>query len=218
MKKKRIYLADDHAILREGLKHILESSQKCEIVGESGDGQTAFEEISRLLPDAVILDISMPGLTGIEAARKIRRYYPEIKIIILSRHDSEEYIQELIKIGINGYVLKDEAGSDLLKAVESLDKNEVYLSPRITSRIMSAGFHKNPSDDIQENLFVQLTSREREILQLVAEGKSNEETAKILWISPATVKVHRQNLMKKLGVHKATDLVKYAVRMGLIEP
>jgi DNA-binding NarL/FixJ family response regulator len=215
--KKKVYIADDHAILREGLRHILQSGQKCEVVGESGDGQTALDEIGRLKPDVIILDISMPGLTGVEVARKVKKYYPDIKIIILSRHDSEEYIQELVRIGINGYVLKDEAGSDLLKAVESLDKNEIYLSPRITSKIMYAGLHK-PAADESENLFTQLTGREREILQLIAEGKSGEETAKILCISSSTVKVHRQNLMKKLGAHKAADLVKYAVRMGLIEP
>ena len=216
MSELTIYLADDHAILREGLRYILESGAGCRVVGESGDGRTAYEEIEKLSPDLAILDISMPGLTGVEIARNLRKYRPEIKIIILSRHDSEEYIGELVRIGINGFVLKDEAGSDLLRAVEAVKKGEVYLSPRITGRLMGIGTGEKEGEDT--GLFTLLTNREREVLKLIAEGKSNEEAARILWISPRTVKVHRQNVMKKLDVHKVADLVKYAVRAGLIEP
>ena len=214
-----VFLADDHAILREGLRYILESSGHCTVVGEAGDGRTANEKIEELKPDLAILDISMPGLSGVEVARNLRRYLPEIKIIILSRHDSEEYIGELVRIGIHGFVLKDEAGSDLLRAVEAVKKGEVYLSPRITGRLMNFSGNTEKKEPGEETgLFTLLTNREREVLKLIAEGKSNEEAAKILWISPRTVKVHRQNVMKKLGIHKVADLVKYAVRAGLVEP
>lgn len=218
MKKFRIYLADDHAILREGLKYILINNTPCEVVGEAGDGQTAMEEIEVLKPDIVILDISMPNLTGIEVTRRLRKYHPEMKVVILSRHDNEEYVEQLLKYGIHGFVLKDEAGNDLVRAVEAVIKDEVYLSPRITRNLMSD--IKNPGERKSESSgqFTLLTNREREILKLIAEGKSNEEVARLLWISPRTVKVHRANLMKKLDVHRVADLVKYALKAGLIEP
>ena len=221
MEKIKLYLADDHAILREGLRHILEGPGNAEIIGESGDGQTALEEIESLKPDMVILDISMPSMTGVEITRRLRRYYPEIKIIILSRHDNLEYVEQLLKHGINGFVLKDDAGKDLLRAMEAIQKDETYLSPRITKQLMS-GYKetgkKAPVNEEAASHFTKLTNREREILKLVAEGNSNEQIAKMLWLSPRTVKIHRQNVMRKLDAHKVTDLVKYAIKAGLIEP
>lgn len=220
--KIKVYLADDHAILREGLKLILTSQTNCEIVGESGDGKDALEEIEQLKPELVILDISMPSMTGIEIARKLRRYYVDMKIIILSRHDNEEYVKQLLKYGIHGYVLKDDAGNDLIRAVEAVFKGEIYLSPRITNRLVmdfqcinKQSQKKNHEETI--NSFSVLTNREREIVKLIAEGKSNEEVASSLWISPRTVKVHRANIMKKLNMHKVTDIVKYAIKAGIVE-
>ncbi len=212
----RVFLADDHAILREGLRHILIKTGYCEVVGEAGDGQQALEQIEQLKPDMVILDISMPAMTGIEIARRLRRYHPDIKIIILSRHDNEEYVTQLLKFGIHGYVLKDDAGNDLIRAIEAINKNETYLSPRITKQLMtgmSGGGKKSEST----GQFTKLTNREREVLKLIAEGNSNSEIAKTLWISPQTVKIHRQNMMKKLDIHKVADLVKYAIKSGIIE-
>jgi len=219
MKKWRLYLVDDHAILREGLKHILVSGiEDGEVIGESGDGGKAYEEIDRLLPDMVILDISLPTMSGIEIARKLRKYHPDMKIIILSRHDNEEYVKELLKYGVNGFVLKDDAGEDLLRAVGAVRKNETYLSPRITGQLISnPGLQENPTKKQESGQFTILTNREREILKRIAEGKSNEETGKALRLSPKTVKVHRQNIMKKLNIHKVTDLVKYAIKSGLVE-
>ncbi|MCE9499396.1 MAG: response regulator transcription factor [Leptospira sp.] len=215
MKKFRLYLVDDHVILREGLKHILVSGiEDGEVIGESGDGGKAYEEIDRLKPDMVLLDISLPTMSGIEVARKLRKYHPDMKIIILSRHDNEEYVKELLKYGINGFVLKDDAGEDLLRAVGAVRKNETYLSPRITGHLISnLGLQKKQ----ESGQFTILTNREREILKRIAEGKSNEEIGKALWLSPKTVKVHRQNIMKKLNIHKVTDLVKYAIKSGLVE-
>lgn len=215
----KVFLADDHGILREGLKHILNQTGYCEVVGEAANGKEALEKIDEIKPDIVILDISMPELTGIEAARKIRKYHPEMKVIILSRHDNEEYLEQLLKYGIHGYVLKDDAGHDLIRAMEAVLKGETYLSPRITTRIMkdlsAPGREKR---DPGTSRFQSLTNREREILKLIAEGKSNEDIGQDLRISPRTVKVHRSNLMRKLDVHKVADLVKYAVKTGLIEP
>lgn len=216
MKKLRVFLADDHAILREGLRHILNSQPDLEVIGEAGDGQSAYEKIEELKPDIVVMDISMPQMTGIEAARKLRRYDPEIKIIMLTRHDNEEYVDQLLKYGIHGYVLKDDAGDDLLRAIEAIKKNETYLSPRITKRIMDDYGRPARLKD-GSGPFALLTNREREILKLIAEGKSNEEVARSLWISPRTAKVHRANIMKKLDVHKVADLVKYAIKTGLVE-
>lgn len=213
-KKLTFYLVDDHAILREGLKHILSSQPENVVIGEAGDGGIAFEEIDRVKPDVVVLDISLPVVSGIEITRKVRKYHPDIFIIILSRHDNEEYISQLLKYGIHGFVLKDDAGEDLLRAVEAIRKGEKYLSPRIARQLMEGlgNREKNPEDQ-----FSLLTNREREVLKLIAEGNSNEKIAQILWISPRTVKVHRQNIMAKLKVNKVTDLVKYAIKSGIIE-
>lgn len=218
-KPVRIFLADDHTILREGLKHILTTLPDCEVVGEAGDGQQALEAIEQLKPDIAVMDISMPVTTGIEVTRKLRRYHPDIKIIVLSRHDNEEYVYQLLKYGIHGYIVKEEAGDDLLRAVEAVLKGETYLSPRIAKKVMSdfrAGSRKENDAPIAQQFSV-LTNREREILKLIAEGMSNEEIAKALWISPRTAKVHRANIMKKLDVHKVADLVKYAIKAGLVE-
>lgn len=223
-KKVRTFLVDDHVILREGLKLILNSVSYIEIVGEESDGAKAFAEIEKIKPDLLILDISIPTLSGIEVTRKVRKYQPQIKIIILSRHDNEEYIKQLIKYGIHGYVLKDDAGNDLLKAIESVLQDHTYLSPRITKHLLNefslkldkSSKKQKESSEIPDTFSV-LSNREREILKLIAEGKSNTEIAESLWISPRTAKVHRANIMKKLNIHKVTDLVKYAIKCGIVE-
>jgi DNA-binding NarL/FixJ family response regulator len=213
-KKIKIYLADDHRILREGLKMILKTQTSFEIIGESGEGVKALEEIENLKPDLAILDISMPGMTGIEISRNILKEDRRIKVIILSRHDNEEYVKQALKYGIHGYVLKDDAGEDLLQAVESVFNGKTYLSPRISNRLVD--MNHLPQRENEESLII-LTNREREIVKLVAEGNSNEQIAKALHISPSTAKVHRANTMKKLGLHKAADIVKYAIKEGILE-
>jgi len=213
MKEIRLYLADDHAIVREGLRFILSSQPGYTVVGEAGDGPVALQQIEEIKPDIAILDISLPGMTGIEIARQIRRYHPDIRVIMLSRHDNEEYLRELLKYKIHGYVLKDEAGSDLIRAIDAVMRGETYLSPRMVSMLVR---EKEAGTD-DTGLFSLLSNREREILKLLAEGKTNEEIGVLLRISPHTAKVHRQNIMKKLNLHKTVDLVRYAVRTGLIE-
>lgn len=213
MKDLRVYLVDDHTILREGLRLILSQASGVEIVGEQGDGRAAMEEIDQLKPDLVVLDISLPSLSGVEIARQIRKYHPAMKILVLSRHDNQEYVEQLLKYGVQGYILKEEAGSDLLKALDVIRKGENYLSPRITKHLVSGMERKKSANDP----FEILTNREREVLKLVAEGKSNEKIAQALWISAKTVKVHRANIMRKLDIHKVADLVKYAIKAGIIE-
>jgi DNA-binding NarL/FixJ family response regulator len=213
MKDLRVYLVDDHTILREGLRLILSQASGVEIVGEQGDGRIAMEEIDQLKPDLVVLDISLPSLSGVEIARQIRKYHPSMKILVLSRHDNQEYVEQLLKYGVQGYILKEEAGSDLLKALDVIRKGENYLSPRITKHLVTGMERKKSANDP----FEILTNREREVLKLVAEGKSNEKIAQALWISAKTVKVHRANIMRKLDIHKVADLVKYAIKAGIIE-
>jgi DNA-binding NarL/FixJ family response regulator len=219
MKKVRIFLADDHAILREGLRYILTSVQDYEIAGESGDGREACEMIERLKPDIAILDISMPSLTGVEVARRILKYRPEVRIIMLSRHDNEEYVRELLDYGVHGYVLKDNAADDLLRAISEVLKGNIYLSPRIISSIVPGRAHAagGPVTPDAEGPGALLSHREREILKLIAEGKSGSQIASGLFLSENTVKVHRSNIMKKLGIHKTVDLVKYAIKIGLVD-
>lgn len=219
MKKIRIFLADDHAILRDGLKYILCENDTCEIIGEAGDGREAVDKIYKLKPDIAILDISMPVLTGLEAARLIRKYDRDIKIIILTRHDNEEYVRQAIRYGVNGFILKDNAGDDLLKAVKDVMNGNLYLSPRLLTSLVQTGLILPPKSEGNRIIIEKksLTNREKEVLKLVAEGKSSNEIASILRISPKTVKVHRLKIMNKLDIHNITDLVKYAIKSELID-
>jgi len=215
MNKIRIYIADDHAILRDGLKLILSQNEKFEVIGEADNGKTALEEIEKLKPDIALLDISMPVMTGLEAARQIRKYNPQIKIVMLSRHDNDAYVQQALQNDINGFILKDYAGSELLKGIMEVMSGNVFLSPRLikslTCRLLPV---KDQNTDYEKDI---LSDREKQVLKLICEGKQNEETAAILRISYKTVQVHRQNIMKKLGLHNITDLLKYGIKNGLIE-
>ncbi len=215
----RLFLADDHTILREGLKLIIEDVPHYTVVGEAGDGKEALDMIEKLNPHIAILDISMPTMSGIDVARYMKKYVPESKIIILSRHDNEEYVKELLKTGVNGYVLKDDAGDDLLRAIDAVLKDNVYLSPGVAAKVVSdyVSMEQGGSEEGSGSQFELLTGREREVLKLIAEGKSGMDIAECLRISPRTVKVHRANVMKKLGVHKSSELVIYAVRNNMIE-
>ena len=220
MKKISIFLADDHVILREGLKHILSEDPDIEITGEAGDGREALEKIDKLKPDIAILDISMPTLSGIEAARVIRKFNKNIRLIILTRHDNEEYVNEALKNGVNGFILKDSAGDDLLKAVRDVMNGNIYLSPKIITNIVKSGLAEQGNRNkinLQSEEKELLTNREKEVLKLVAEGKSSNDIASLLNISPKTVKVHRLNMMNKLDIRNVTALVKYAIKSGLID-
>jgi len=219
MKKIKIYIVDDHAIVRDGLKYILAAEEKFEVAGDCGDGRIAQNEVDKLKPDVVILDISMPDITGLETARQIRRYNKTVKIIILSRHNNGEYVRESLKIPVNGYILKDNAGDDLIRAVKNVMKGNIYLSPEIITSfvnqvIIAFPDSNNNGKGITSDI---LSNREKEVVKLVAEGKSGSEIASMLRISLKTVKVHRLNIMNKLNIHNTAEIVKYAVRNGLVE-
>lgn len=219
MKKTTIFLADDHAILRDGLKYILSAVPEFEIAGESGDGKDALMMIERLKPDIVVLDISLPTMSGVDVARQLGKYVPETKVIVLSRHDNEEYVQQLLALGVSGYILKDGAGDDLILAIHEVMQGNIYLSPRITKKVIAdLMVSRVPGMGRQQGASLpQLSNREKEVLKLIAEGKAGDEIASILRIAANTVKVHRMKIMQKLDVHNTVELVKYAIKNGLIE-
>ncbi len=218
MNKIRIYIADDHALLRDGLKLIISQNDDFEVVGEADNGKTAHDEIKILKPDLAILDISMPVLTGLEAARLLKKDNPEIKIILLSRHDNDLYIEQALKININGYILKDYAGVELIRGIREVLAGNLFLSPRLvkdgSGRLIQFKNKLMRYNKIEKEL---LTSREKQVLKLICEGKTNIETAEFLNISFKTVQVHRQNIMRKLDLHNIASLMMYAVKTGLVE-
>ena len=219
-KRIKIFLADDHSMLRDGLKMILENEEEFNIVGEAGDGREAYEMIEKLKPDVAILDISMPSMSGIELSRHLKKFLPDMKILILSRHDKDEYIKQVLQYGVEGYILKDDASDELIKAVKEVLKGNLYLSPRLASGIIREviTMQSESEEDVAEaSPFEVLTPREREVLKLVAEGSNSREIAEMLRISLQTVKTHRVNIMRKLDIHKVNDLVAYAIKNGFIE-
>ncbi|HEV3419438.1 MAG TPA: response regulator transcription factor [Candidatus Acidoferrum sp.] len=207
----RIVLADDHVLVRQGLKSLLER-EHFQIMAEASDGQDAVRLIEANDPDIAILDISMPTLNGIDAARGLSRSAPKTKVILLTQHEEEQYIHEALEAGVKGYVLKNQVANDLIQAIRQVCRGEFYLSPGISRAVMEAYRNKSerPADP--------LTARERQVLQLIAEGKSTKDTASVLGISVKTAESHRMRLMQKLNIHETASLVRYAVRRGLIQP
>jgi DNA-binding NarL/FixJ family response regulator len=204
-------LADDHVLVRQGLKSLLEREQ-FQVVAEASDGQEAVRASESLHPDIVVIDISMPLLNGIEAVRELGRSCPKTKAILLTQHEEDQYIREALEAGAKGYVLKNQAASDLVHAIQQVSRGQFYLSPGISRAVVEAYRTKadSPADP--------LTGRERQVLQLIAEGKSTKDAASLLGISVKTAESHRMNLMQKLDIHETASLVRYAVRRGLIQP
>jgi DNA-binding NarL/FixJ family response regulator len=205
-------LADDHALLRQGVKKIIEDAGDMTVVGEAGDGLQLLDLLKKETTDLVILDISMPNLRGIEAASEIKQSYPGVEVLILSMHKRKEYLYHSLSAGAKGYLLKDDTDTELLSAIETIRQGGVYLSSLLSEELTSdlASICNGAVTIPQENL----TTREKQILKLVAEGKTSEEIASLLFISCRTVQNHRSNLMKKLNLNRATDLVRYAIRRG----
>jgi DNA-binding NarL/FixJ family response regulator len=207
----RILLADDHAIVRDGLKSVL-VSEGFEIAAEAADGREAVDLTRKLRPDAVVLDVSMPSLNGIDAAREIQTACPQIKTILLTMHKQTQFILEALRAGVKGYVLKAQASGDLIHAIRAALQGDTYLSPGISDSVVQAALgHEKAARD-------PLTQREREVLQLIAEGKTNKEISGMLAMSVKTVESHRRNLMLKLDIHETASLVRHAIRIGLIQP
>jgi len=214
MPKQTILVADDHSILRECLCALLSNAPDLEVIGEAGDGQDTIEKVRQLQPQLVVMDLSMPIINGTEAIRVIKQRHPEIKIIALTVHKSEEYVRATLDAGADGYVLKDDSSSDLLAAIRNVGKGRVHLSPGICDKVIN-GYLDRPVKDRSMTSWDQLTLREREVLKLIAEGNRNRGIAECLSVSVKTVEKHRANLMKKLDLHGVSALTKYAINYGL---
>ncbi len=215
MRKLRILLADDHTLVRHGLRKILEERPDWEVVAEVGNGHDAVEQAIELRPDVAILDIGMPVLNGVEAARQIVRKQPDVRVLILSMYSQEQFVTQALRAGARGYLLKDSVGTDLSRAVSSVVEGKSFFSPAV-AKVMLDDYVRRLADQGVTDRYETLTEREREVFQLIAEGRSNKEIAAVLKISPGTVDTHRGRIMEKLDVHSAVEMVLYAVRRGII--
>jgi len=209
--KIRILLADDHAVVRQGFKMILAAQPDMEIVGEAGNGREALDLAGQLQPDVVVMDVAMPELNGIEATRRLGDLSPRTRVLALSMHKDSVYVREILRAGARGYLLKDAISSDLLAAVRAVARGEGYLSPGVSDAVLN-DYRRHVTDPIDL-----LTSREREVLQMIAEGKTNKEIATLLNLSVYTVDAHRGRIMEKLNLHSGNELVRFAVRYGLVD-
>lgn len=215
MAKLRLFLGDDHTLVRHGLRKILEERPDWEVVGEADDGRSAVRKVAALLPDVAVLDIGMPLLNGIDATRQIVRKSSGVKVLILSMHSDEAYVTRALNAGATGYLLKDSAGKDLIRAIAAVAEGQSFFSPAV-SRMMLDDYVRRAAGSDAADRYETLSNREREIFQLVAEGRSNKEVAELLSISAATVETHRARVLQKLNVHNTAELVLYAVRRGVI--
>lgn len=211
-----IVLADDHPVVRQGLRAVLEAEPSFSILGEADDGLQAVDLVARLKPGVLVVDLMMPGLTGLEVTRRVRKDSPETQVVVLSMHASEPYVLEALRNGAAAYVLKSSQSTHLVHAVREAAAGRRYLSPTLSERALAAYADRAAADTSPTDAYDMLTSREREVLQLAAEGRTHREIAQRLRISPRTAEVHRGNLMRKLDLHNQTELVRYAIRRGLI--
>ena len=210
----RVLIADDHAILRDGIRSVLEHQEDMAVVGEAANGVEALRLAGELLPDIVLMDIAMPLMDGLEATRHIKEELPTVKVLILTQHDSREYITPLLKAGAAGYVLKRSGSREVVGAIREVSQYGAFLQPEVARQVLQD--YRRPTPDPRAS-GVGLTEREREITRLVVKGQSNKEIARLLAISPKTVSVHRTNIMSKLGVQNSADLVRYVIQNKLVE-
>ncbi len=215
MEKIRILLVDDHTILRSGIRSLLEGEPGLSVIGEAEDGRKAVTMACKLKPDVVIMDIAMPLLNGLEATRQIKMQCPDVKVLVLSMHDNEEYIRQALEAGAMGYILKDAGTQELISAIRSVYRGEAVLSPAVTRLVIEDYLRWGGTRPQEES--DSLSPREREVLQLIAEGYTNKQIAEILSISIKTVQAHRNNLMQKLDLHDRGELIKYAIQKKIIE-
>jgi len=211
----RIVLVDDHEVVRKGLRHVLELADSFEVVGEAGDGAEALDLVGRLKPAVVVMDVSMPGLNGIESTRRILALHPGCKVVALSMHSERQSVLGMLEAGASAYVLKDGAIRELDEAIRAVASGQSYLSPKVAGRVVRE-YRERPEGEARATC--PLTLREREVLQLIAEGCSNKDAAAKLHLSPKTVETHRRSIMEKLDLHNVAQLTRYAIREGIISP
>src|SRR6266540_6621853 len=216
MPKVRILVADDHALIRLGIVGLLNAQPDMEVVGEAGSGEGALQETMTVSPDIVLMDIGMPGLNGLEATREIRKRFPDVRVLILTVHDREDYLFQALRAGAAGYILKGADVQDLLLAIRTVQRGEVYLYPSLTKKLLGDFLRRAEAGDDRAS-FDNLSEREREVLRLIAQGKTSPEIARLLFLSPHTVQTHRDHIMEKLNLHRKAELIKYAIEKGLID-
>jgi DNA-binding NarL/FixJ family response regulator len=214
--KIRVLIADDHALFREGIRALLAGLEDMEVVAEAADGSEAIEQVKAHRPDIVLMDIAMPGLGGLEATLELKRLLPDVKILILTQHDNREYLYRFLKAGVSGYVLKRAAGAELAAAIRAVYHGGTFLHPEMASAVVE-GYLGGIKPSAEEDPYEALTDREKQVLKLVAEGKTNKAIAEILDISVKTAMGHRANLMQKLGIHNKAALVRFALQRGIVE-
>jgi len=215
MTKTRVLLAEDHTIVRKGLCALLDAEPSIEVIGEAQDGREALLKAEQLHPDIVLMDISMPGLNGLEATRQIKKRFPEVKVLILTVHSDEEYIRQILRAGASGYLVKQAAPNELISAIEAIQRGESYLSPSVSKKVVQE-YVQHAAGAAEEDSYERLTDREREVLQLIAEGNSTRDIAELLHLSVKTAETHRARLMRKLDIHSTAELTQYAIRKGVI--
>lgn len=215
MSRIKVLLAEDHTIVRKGIRSLLDDQPNIEVIGEAEDGREAIEKVEQLAPDIILMDNTMPILNGLEATRQIKKRFPEVKILILTMHTNEEYILQFLRVGASGYLVKQTAPTELVSAIEAVYRGDSFLSPSISRTIIDE-FLRQAEATGKWDSYDSLTDREREVLQLLAEGFSTKEIADHLHISAKTVGVHKINLMHKLNLHSQSELTKYAIRKGII--
>ena len=215
MAKIRVLIADDHGLMRAGVRALLQATEDIEVVGEAEDGDEAIREVRRLEPEIVLMDVAMPGLGGLEATLVIRKEKPEVKILVLTQYDDREYVSRFLKAGVSGYVLKKAAASELVAAIRAVSRGGLVLDPEIARDVVDDKGREHAQAQA-EDPYETLTDREKQVLKLVAEGSSNKEVAETLDISVKTAMAHREHLMEKLDVHSRTELIRFALRRGVI--
>lgn len=213
--KIRLLLVDDHPIVREGIKSALSTRKNIQIVGEAATGEEALIKARKLKPDVILMDINMPGMSGLEASRRLRKSVPESKILALTMHENREYVLEMSQLGASGYVFKDSSPSELLRAIEAVHAGEFFFSPRASQHLLRAFLHNESLASSQDG--VELSLREKDVLQLITEGFKTKEIAKRLGVTPRTIETYRRRLMSKLGVHSVAGLIKQSIEKGMVK-
>jgi DNA-binding NarL/FixJ family response regulator len=216
MDKIRVLLVDDHGIVREGLRAMLSLNQDIQVVGEAADGREAIDRARSCAPNVVVMDMAMPGMDGLQATKRLTRDFPEVRVLVLSQHDNERYILPVLQAGASGYVLKRSVGAELVGAIRAVHAGDSWLPPRVAQAVLQY-CRQGPSTLAEDEVGVLLTDREREVLKLVVDGYTSQEIADLLHLSKRTVMCHRANIASKLGIHNRMELIRYAMRTGLVE-